>query len=1174
MRHTSHILLGADSASLVTNIKKYVLKYGDEEINDYFKTFLFPELDSTKDACFQYSELVPADESVFVAGIDEMFDIRLGSTYNVPAAKRADYLKGFFRDLYNSSITINRPGDSTSLNLCVYVPIYQEQYWTVVEEFLAAIEALHQSFNVDFFLLPYDTAFLFEPKDDKLTEKFGEYARCSKEVLESILKAKEKYNSLGSLILIQNCNSDGTSLCLDDDSFTRIAGEYALLSVKHYPEMFQPAAQDPNRPIHALGLSVLSFDKYYFVQYLLHRAYTHILDRENVSQSEVEVNKVSQIVQGILSQNVNVFSKFYDKEISPRLNNHLDHAEIISQIGPSLKAEITRLTLEFQAYIDDPNMSLPEKKATLAQLLGEDDDLLTGYMFNKRQLVIDDCSREVLDLFVNAHNALCAMHPEPVEESGPDAEDEKVRRKLEVETIQEYAILTQVPEPTRTASELLDDLKATKVTMRESTNYIRQKTIELAGLDIQRQDHKESFKRLTNDGFVFEGHTYKLQGDAEELDLEEEYQPLSMIASSVDLRKDFTPVKDQGDMGACSAFALVGIFEFILKKNRQPDIDLSEQFVYYNARKAAGASKVDSGTSLSDIIKTMMDLGVCQEHFFPYNPETISQEPPVEAFNDAQNRKIVKAKIVKKDLQTIKSAVYEGYPVAISLRIFDSFNPRKGFIRIPSETEIQSGQSGNHAMIICGYNDEARFFVVRNSWGRKFGDKGYCYIPYGYIEQESLLNGACIISEISDTKLQVKGTDQKAVVSFDLTDSNIKSEILTNLIREEKIKLQKLTKILTERSRLFNELFQQLGNNGIRESLCDGTIERLSWEGRNLTRKKDKLQGERTSVLAEYDGTTKQNRWYFWIGIAVVVLGFVIACIVDKTLSPLVQKTSLWIYGFVALCSLAFWLIMRHRKHERQEIDLDYKDRLERLAQEISKRDREKEVTHLKTHLAGMIIDSLYKLGRDLNTKYNGLRSYVGNLKVWREQELESLKMSPLSRAPFLTLISNSCLDEFFEKNKEQLTEGFALCRMFKDKYNVQEEEVVKFKYTLKKRLVSLLFNAIEDFSIFRYVTGSAKYPYVSKDFMSVDVLLREMDYKSTPFARLNPAPTKADEINTHCKMMFLYTEVDQDRRLWEEACSRSFTNEPICHKSDSRYKITLLQLKGVSPSELTVLND
>ena len=1161
MRHTSHIMLGADAASILKDIKQYVIKYGDREFSDYFKTFLFPELNPSVEACFLSAEPVKADESVFVAGIDEMFDVQLGNPYKVLPGSRQDYLKGFFRTLYDNSITINRPGDSPTMNLCVYVPLYLKEYWSVVEEFLTAIESLPQSYNVDLFLLPYDTAFLFEKKEEKLTEKYSEYTKTSKEVLEEILAARKKFQTLGSLVLLQNCNSDGTSLSLDEDSFVRIAGEYALLSVKHYPEMYQPAAQDANRPLHALGLSVLSFDKYYFVQYLLHRAYTHILDRENVSQSEVDVNKVSQIVQGLLSQNVNIFSKFYDKEVAIRLNNKLDHTEIISQIGPKLNSEISRLTQEFQSYIMNPDLSLPEKKATLAQLLGEDDDLLIGYMFNKRQLVIDDCSREVLDLFVNAHNAICAIAPE-----NSDAGDEKER-------IREYAALTKKPERIRTASELLDDLKTTKVTMRESTNYIRQKTIELEGLDIQRHDHKESFKRLTNEGFVFEGHTYKLQGDTQEIDLEEEYSPLATIPSSIDLRKEFTQIKDQGEMGACSAFALVSIFEYILKKNKQPDIDLSELFVYYNARKEGGASSVDTGSSLYDIIKTLKKDGVCLEHLFPYNQDNLSLEPPVEAINDAQMRKVVVAKSVKKNIQDIKSAVSEGYPVAISLKIFDSFLPRKGFIRIPDENEIQHNPSGNHAMVICGYNDETHFFVVRNSWGRSFGDKGYCYIPYGYIDNEALLNGACIITQVSDTKLQVKGSDSKAVVPFDLTDSNIKSEILTNLIREEKIKLDKLNKDLTERSRLFNELFQQLGNNRIRESLCDGTIERLDWECRNLTRQSDDLQNERQHELSVFDKKSKKIRWSFWISIAATLLGFIIACIIDKSLEPLAQKPSLWIYVGEALYSVIFWLVMRHRKRQRQDLDLDYQDRLKQLAQEISKRQREKEITHLKTHLAGMIIDSLYKLNRDLHSKYNGMRSYVGNLKEWRKQENESLKMSPLSRDPFLTLISNECLDRYFEDNKEKLTEGLELSKMFKDKYKVKEEDVVKFKNTLKEKLVSMLFKVIEDFSIFKYVTGSEKYPYVGREFTDIDALLRQMDYKSTPFVRLNPSPSEIEAINTHCKMMFLYTQQEQDRKVWEDACNRNFSDAPLSHLTPSPYKITLLQLKGVAPEEVTILN-
>ena len=1166
MRHTTHIMLGAQAASMLKSIKRYIIKYGEEEVSGYFKAFLFPQLNLSKEACFQDAEMVKANESQFVAGIDEMYEVQLDDSYKVIPDNRKDYLKGFFRKLYDECITIDHPGDSSTMNLCLYVPLYLDDYWLVAKSFLEAIEEISQKYHVDLFLLPYDLAFLFESQDDRLTERVEEFATTSKKVLEEILQAKKQFTRLSSLIMLQNCNADGTSLDLDEDSFVHIVSEYALLSVKHYPEMFQPAAMDPHRPIHALGLSVLSFDKYYFVQYLLHRAYVYILDRENVSQSEVDVNKVSQIVQGLLSQKVNVFSKFYDEEVAPRLNNNMEHAEIISQIKPLLDEKMAWMTQEFQSYIVDPGLTLPEKKATLAQLLGEDDDLLTGYMFNKRQLVIDDCSREVLDLFVNAHNAICDMDPN---ESG-DAE----KGSIEVDRVKEYAALSPNSEPVRTASALLDDLKATKVAMRESTNYIRQKSLELEGLDVQRKDHNESFKRLTHDGFVFDGRTYILQGEAEVFDFEEEYHPVSTVPSSVDLRKDFTQIKDQGTMGACTAFALVGIFEYILKKNHQPDVDLSEQFVYYNARKANSKSQVDTGSSLTSIIETMKEQGVCLEHLFPYNPEDIASEPPVEAYEDAQARKVVSAKIVNNELHDIKSAVSEGYPVVVTLTIYDSFNPQNGFIHIPEETEVREGKFGYHTMVICGYNDEARFFVVRNSWGLSFGDKGYCYIPYGYIEDENLMNGACIITEISDTKLQVKNTDHKSVVSFDLTDSNIKSEILTNLIREEKIKLGKLNKELLERSRKFNELFQQLGNNGIRESLCEGTIERLDWESRNLTRKKDKLHQERLDELKAFDKETRRRRWWFYGGLALYVLSFVVVCLIFKSLSPLIAKPSFWAYGGLALSVLAYWLVMRHRKRERQDMDLDYRNQLEHLAQEIANRQREKEITHLKTHLAGMIIDSLYKLGRNLHAKYNGMRSYVGNLKVWREQEDNALNMTPISRNPFLTLISNACLDKYFEDNKEQLTEGLELSKMFKDKYNVREEEVVKFKNDLKNRLVDLLFKAIEDFSIFKYVTGAEPYPYVGGEFTDVDALLRQMDYKSTPFVRLNAVPVNVEGINSHCKMILLNTDCAQDRKKWENACAKNFTFAPQFQNIENPYSIVLLQLKGVSEEEVSFLNE
>ena len=63
--------------------------------------------------------------------------------------------------------------------------------------------------------------------------------------------------------------------------------------------------------------------------------------------------------------------------------------------------------------------------------------------------------------------------------------------------------------------------------------------------------------------------------------------------------------------------------------------------------------------------------------------------------------------------------------------------------------------------------------------------------------------------------------------------------------------------------------------------------------------------------------------------------------------------------------------------------------------------------------------------------------------------------------------------------------------------------------------------------------------------------------------------PANGEGINSHCKMVLLCAEMDRDRKQWEDACSRNFSVEPVTHHTDSSYKITLLQLKGVAPDEI-----
>ena len=39
MRHTAHIMLGSNAEQILRNIKQYAIKYGDKEINDFFKPY-------------------------------------------------------------------------------------------------------------------------------------------------------------------------------------------------------------------------------------------------------------------------------------------------------------------------------------------------------------------------------------------------------------------------------------------------------------------------------------------------------------------------------------------------------------------------------------------------------------------------------------------------------------------------------------------------------------------------------------------------------------------------------------------------------------------------------------------------------------------------------------------------------------------------------------------------------------------------------------------------------------------------------------------------------------------------------------------------------------------------------------------------------------------------------
>ncbi|GAA6614276.1 C1 family peptidase [Scytonema sp. NUACC26] len=225
------------------------------------------------------------------------------------------------------------------------------------------------------------------------------------------------------------------------------------------------------------------------------------------------------------------------------------------------------------------------------------------------------------------------------------------------------------------------------------------------------------------------------------------------LPPKVDLRKYMTEVEEQVG-NSCVANAFVGAYEYLVKRDLGESSDVSRLFVYYNARSLDGSEQEDGGTQMELAIKALTDYGACCEDIWPNDEDLIFQEPESSAYEHAASFKIEEAEFIETDLDLWKHTLTEGYPIAFALNTFESFDDathNRGRVPLPKKSDNVRSTHGWHAMLCVGYSDKDRVFIVRNSWGSEWGERGYCYIPYDYIiHQEYNGHDSWIIKSVSD----------------------------------------------------------------------------------------------------------------------------------------------------------------------------------------------------------------------------------------------------------------------------------------------------------------------------------------------------------------------------------------------------------------------------------------
>jgi C1A family cysteine protease len=209
----------------------------------------------------------------------------------------------------------------------------------------------------------------------------------------------------------------------------------------------------------------------------------------------------------------------------------------------------------------------------------------------------------------------------------------------------------------------------------------------------------------------------------------------------VDLRGKCPPVYDQGKLGSCTANAIGAAhqFEQIRQGKSRGSFAPSRLFVYYNERAMEGTIPMDSGALIRDGIKSVVKQGVCPETEWPYIVERFTSAPTEACYKHALSHQALAYRRVYQSLPQLRACLAAGFPVVFGFTVYESFESRSvaraGVVPMPGRSERALG---GHAVLAVGYDHMKRWFIVRNSWGTKWGDKGYCYMPYEYVADSDL----------------------------------------------------------------------------------------------------------------------------------------------------------------------------------------------------------------------------------------------------------------------------------------------------------------------------------------------------------------------------------------------------------------------------------------------------
>lgn len=223
-----------------------------------------------------------------------------------------------------------------------------------------------------------------------------------------------------------------------------------------------------------------------------------------------------------------------------------------------------------------------------------------------------------------------------------------------------------------------------------------------------------------------------------------------------------TQVKNQDWRSSCSFFATVALVEAEFKRVYNREVDLSEQFVNYNAKVHLKLYAKEEESSLKVDAKMIEKYGLLFEEQWPYHPSYFLKGYPCDTCTyDDENAPLLcysqntppehvtkKAFFGKYHFKTIPknidSLTYfigsQRRPLAFLFPFYESNWTDSGRVYYDAWEDSLCNNDGicnNHIAIISGYDLEKEEFMIRNSWGDWWGKDGYGTLSFNDFIKEA-----------------------------------------------------------------------------------------------------------------------------------------------------------------------------------------------------------------------------------------------------------------------------------------------------------------------------------------------------------------------------------------------------------------------------------------------------